>query len=133
MALLVKNERTQPFILGQGANKKTLLPDAVALISEDEWSQVTIGLRGPGGINPLWPNRATSDSSKTKLDYYQFAGDAQIRYLGFADQSDLDNELVWYIKRFSHVDVGGLDPVRVSEIQILENVAWSDRGTLPWT
>ena len=133
MAILVKNERTDPFILGQGAGKKTINPGDVALITEDEWGQVAVGLRGPGRMNPVWPNRATSDSSKTMLDYYSFGGDSQIRYIGFADQADATSSPVWYIKRFQHVDVGGLDPIRVSEIQILENVAWDNRDSLPWS
>lgn len=91
-------------------------------------------MRGPGRINPVWPNRATSDSSKTKLDYYTFGGDYQIRYLGFADQADADTDKVWYIKRFEHVNLAGsTEPIRVAAIQIFENVAWTDRAILPWT
>lgn len=129
--IVVKNEKADPYIFASPGVKKTFAAGEIAVLSEEEWNSVPFSQRGPGKLNPLWPNEASSDSSKTKLEYYQVGADYEVRYIGLAQQSDSTADEVWIIKRFSHQTLGGEN--LVTEIQILENVAWDDRATLPWT
>lgn len=131
----VRNERATNFVFGQGANRKTLLPGQTVTITPDELGQVPIQMRGPGGINVLTDNQASTDSAKIKFDYYAPFGEPELRYFGQNTQSSLDTDSTWVIRRFEHTQVGS--ETKISEIQILDQVAWgastAARDGLAWT
>jgi hypothetical protein len=138
MAVLVKNERSTPFYWTTGKRgqaDKQIAPGEVAVLSENEWQEIPISMRGPGGLRPLDPSPQDEDSlNVTELDYYSVDAQIELRYLGEAPQGSDPTSAVWTVKRFSHMDVAG-DP-RISEVQVLNEVAWgvstADRDGLPW-
>ena len=131
MTVVVKNELTDPWVFDGSAGKRRVEPGQVSVISDEEWNDVISAKRGPGGLNALWPNEATSDSNALKFDYYLVGADYEIRHLGFSQQGVLISVPEWTVKRFEHTTLGGEN--LVSGIQVLGGVAWDDRATLPWT
>lgn len=140
MAVLVVNERTKPFHWTsnkRGQGDKQIAPGEVAVLSENEWTEVPISMRGPGGLRPLSPSPQDEDSlNSTELDYDSTTyATAQLIYLGEAPQGSDPTLPIWMVKRFSHSEVVPGD-VRITEIQVLNEVAWgtdtADRDALPW-
>ena len=133
MPVVVRNERPTSFYFTDANKKKTPLdPGVTATLSDEEWGQVPIAIRGAGGINPLSPTDADSSSMKGNFEYYQPFGTVQLRYYGVNEQTAADSDPTWLIRRFDHVQVT-VDDIRVSQIQILDQVAWSNRASLAWT
>ena len=138
MAVLVENERDKPFhwtSSKRGQADKQIAPGEIAVLSENEWNEVPISMRGAGGLRPLSPSPNDEDTlNQTELDYYSFEATVQLRYLGEAPQGSDPIAPVWMVKRFSHVDVAG--DQRIAEIQVLNDVSWGtntgDRDGLPW-
>lgn len=88
--------------------------------------------RGPGGLNVLYPDDTTSTSSKINLDYVTVFSTTQLLYFGINRQSALNSDSTWTIKYFQYMQ--GLDgTVHVAQVQILENVIWDNRASLPWS
>lgn len=145
MAVLVVNERDRPFHWTsnkRGQNDKQIAPGEVAVLSENEWTEVPISMRGPGGLRPLSPSPQDEDSlNATELDYDTDAeggyDPAQLRFLGEAPQGSDPAAAVWMVKRFTHDEINPGD-VRIIEIQVLNDVVWDDgtstawREALPW-
>lgn len=143
--ILVRNEYksgTSNYIF-PGDKPRVLQAGSTGIISEAEWSTVPMGLRGPGGINPI-DEDADITIGRTFLDYFiatdgggsPLDGSSQLRYQGTAAQGTATTDPTWTIRRFSYL----LDTdsnVVFSEIQTLQDVAWgstqADRDGLPWT
>lgn len=130
MSVVVRNERNQPYVFSGSRGTRQIAPGEIAVISETEWDDVITALRGPGEINPLWPNEVSSDIAAMKFDYYTVGADTEVRYIGFAQQGILTSEDRWVIKRFGHETIG--DGNYVNDIQVLQGVAWDDRASLDW-
>lgn len=129
---VVRNDSSGPLpISGRGANESTLQPGEVRYLTDKEYEHISWGNRGVGRLVTIAPNENTSETLKIKFDYYQPASEYEIRYIGYARQSADDADEYWTIRRHTHDDVGGKQ--LIVEIQVLENVAWSDRAILPWT
>lgn len=132
MAIVVRNEMSSPVYFGAGSAKKILAPSAVTTISEDEWATVATSMRGVGGIRCLWPVESDSIETRTMFDYYNVAGSNFVRYIGEATQDAATTDPVWMIKQLTHTDLGASD-IRVTDIQVLRDVAWVNRASLPWS
>lgn len=136
MAVLAKNERANPWrwTTGKrGQNDKFLMPGETAVLSDDEFAEVPIAMRGSGGIKALSPSTIDPDDlNKVRFDYFTVFSTIQIHYLGESLQAVADSDPFWIVKRFDYVDAGGGD-IRISEIQVLEGVAWQDRASLAWS
>ena len=136
MGLLVINERAdgKPFVFPGDNRRNKILPNgAMAYISDSEWSEVPISMRGQGGIRIVSDSLTEEDDvDRTLLDYYDVFGSVELRYLGLAPQGSDTADAVWTIKQFSHSEPLPGD-VRIADIQVLRDVAWDDRGTLPWS
>lgn len=131
MAIVIRNDSGVPFRI-PGKGNQSLDPGGIKVLSEEEFASIPLANRGPGRIYSVNPNESSSETLKEKLDYYIPAGttDYSVRWVGYARQTALDTDLVWSVRQFSHAALG--QDARVTEIQILENVAWADRATLPW-
>jgi hypothetical protein len=129
-AVVVRNETSRPFHFGNGSARKELPTGQIDTISEDELATVAFDKRGPGKINVLWPNQASSDNPAIKLDYFAFNAGNETRYMGVAPHGSLDSDSIWLIRRFDYVVAG--TETKLANIQVIENVAWDDRGTLAW-
>lgn len=133
MAVVVKNEGASPFYFGEragGSTRKKLEPGQIDTISDQEWDSVPVAKRGAGAIKCLWPNDVTSDTLKVKIDHYAFNGTLEPRYVGSAVQGSATNQPVWTIRRLSHTSLASKN--YVTEVQVLEAVAWDDRASLSW-
>lgn len=138
MAVLVVSERDKPFhwTTGKrGQGDKQIAPGEVAVLSDQEWNEVPISMRGAGGLRPLSPSPQDEDSlNVTEMDYYSVDATVQLRYLGEAPQGSDPTLPIWTVKRFAHADVSG--DVRIAEIQVLNSVPWGsstgDRDALAW-
>lgn len=128
MSVVVRNELDSPFYFGSGSERKRLDPGNVDTISQTELESVPFDKRGPGKINILWPNQATSQNPQIQLDYYTTGGQAEVRYMGVAPEGVGTDELKWVVRRFSHQVLGGI--TKITSIDVKENVAWDDRATL---
>lgn len=132
MAVVVRNEGNGPVRFAGHGNEREIPAGAVRVIADEEWAQVGFDKRGSGKLNPVYPNELLGENLKIKLDYYQPGGvDYFVRYKGVAKQTALDTDAVWKVQRMNHTSYGGV--YKITEVQILENVAWSGRAGLGWT
>lgn len=132
MAIVIRNDSGHSLRLSGRGNLKEILPDQVMTLTDDEFEQIAFTKRGPGGIVAISPNEATSDSLRTKLDYYIDPGEPKLRYEGMALQGQLESDPVWIIRRFTWEAVVGTPELKITDIQILTNVKWTERTTLSW-
>ena len=134
MAVVVRNESGSDKYFDVGTSKKKTLLAAGAQITltEKELESIPMTMRGPGGLNVLYPDDTSSTSSKINLDYTTVFSTTQILYFGTNRQSALNSDSTWTIKYFQYIQ-GGDGTVKVSQVQILENVIWDNRASLPWT
>lgn len=130
MTVVVKNEQSKPYVFEGSAGKRQIAAGEVQVVSDDEWGSVISALRGPGKLNPLWPNEVTSDTESLKFDHYLVGAEFEVRYIGISVQGSLTNEPKWTIKRFEHTTITGEN--FVTGIQVLHSAAWDDRASLPW-
>lgn len=140
MAVLAINERNSPFRWTsgkRGQGDKLIMPGEIAVLSEQEWQEIPIAMRSPGGLRALSPSSGDEDIvDVTELDYYTVAASVELRYMGEAEQGSDTADPVWTIKRFAHSEVVPGD-VRITEIQVLRDVPWgatqADRDGLGWS
>lgn len=133
MTVVVRNERLDDFWVhgaGGGSSKRAIAPDEIMVISDVEWESVPSSMRGPGGLNPLYPNEISSTISDMRFDYYDVAGTSELRYIGTAAQGSATDADVWTIKQFSHTTIAGENVVEA--IQVRQDVNWDDRDSLDW-
>lgn len=132
MAVVVRNEGVNPVRFPGKSNLKEIPAGATRVLADEEWALVPYDRRGAGQLKPVWPSEMVGENLKIKLDYYQPGGvDYFVRYKGMAKQSAADSDTTWTVQRMNHTSYGG--NYKISEVQILENVAWSSRASLPWT
>jgi hypothetical protein len=133
MALVVRNDSTGVLRISGAGNERVINPGQVITLTEDEYENVPFDKRGFGKILAISPEEASSETLRNLLDWYipPVGSTVEIRYQGMAPQGSLESDPVWIIKRFSH-DLFFTD-VKINDIQVLSNVAWDDRNTLPWT
>ena len=124
MSIAVRNEQTDPFVFNEGGRRKVIQPGAVYVLSDAEWDSVIPSKRGPGAINPL----GTEENTKTNLDW---DNTPNLIYYGTASQQAADTDPLWTVKKFNYGSFGG--QAKITQIQVLTNVKWSDRATLGWT
>jgi hypothetical protein len=127
---VVRNDGANAFQVSGGGNVSRIEVGEVRYLTDDEYSKIGWSNRGPGKIVSIAPNENTSETQKIKFDYIQPDVEWVIGYIGYARQTAADSDPVWTIRKHFYQDIGGY---RVTEIQVLENVAWTDRLTLPWT
>lgn len=134
MAVVLKNEGTKDFYFDDGTSrKKTILsPGSIATVSDNEFQSVPISMRGQGAINVLYPDDTTSSSSKINMDWETVLSTSQLVYFGVNRQDAADADQTWTIKYFKYVQAPD-STIKVSQIQVLEQVAWTDRTILPWS
>ena len=137
MAVLVRNETGSNWYF-TGSNKrgqgdKFIAPGATVVLSDLEWQEVAITKRGPGGLNPLEPSLGGAAEVKSELDYGDpGSGTTELIYLGESYQAAATSDDVWTIKKFEYTTITSGD-VRITEIQVMTDVAWDDRASLAWT
>lgn len=134
MAVVIRNESGSDKYFDIGSSgRKTMLPTGGQVtLTEKELESIPMAMRGPGGLNVLYPDDTTSTSSKINLDYITVFSTTQILYFGTDRQTALDSDPTWTIKYFQYMQ--GIDStVHVAQVQILERVAWTNRASLPWT
>lgn len=74
--------------------------------------------------------RAITDY-RMALDYYDPGdGALKVRYLGKAPQTAAATDPTWVVQRLTWVVLG--NESKVTNIQVLENIAWADRATAGW-
>ena len=127
MSVLVRNETDSDMIIF-GRPPRHISPGSSEYISDLEWSAIISEKRGPGKLNPV--SADPSITQKINLDYVLVGTIYETLYAGFANQSVLDTEPYWLIKKFSYVTLGTDN--KITQIQVLDGVAWSDRATLTW-
>jgi len=141
MSVSVVNESPDPFRFTatskRGQGDKFIAAGAVTVLSDQEWQEIPIWMRGPGGINPIDSSGTGVDSgNRVLLDYFAVSGINLLRYEGSAPQGALATDPVWTIKRFAYTDLGGLD-LRITDIQTLRDQPWGNtqgsRDALGWT
>lgn len=133
MAIVIRNEADKPYHFGggrQGSARKELAPGDIDTISEDELDSIPFSQRGEGRIRILHPNQSTSTNPHIKLDYYDFGGSPETRYMGIAPQGVETSEPYWVVRRFDYDSVSG--QTKITDIQVFEDVAWDDRASLSW-
>lgn len=129
---VVRNDSAEDIqITGRYANASKLVPGEVRYVTDEEYEKINWSKRGPGQLVTVSPSETTGENLKLKLDYYQTGSEYEIRYIGYARQSADDTDEVWTVRRHDYEEIGGA--WLLTEIQVLENEAWSDRATLPWT
>jgi len=130
---VVRNDSTGPLQLsGKYANASYLQPGEVRYLTDDEYEKIHWNQRGTGKLVSISPSETTSENLKIKFDYYQpNAAEYEVRYIAYGRPEALSTDQVWTIRRHSYAMFGST--ALLTEIQILENVAWSDRAILPWT
>ena len=69
---------------------------------------------------------------KTHFDYTLVNGVAQILYLGQAEEWIADNDPRWTIKKFTWI-IADDNSTQLSEVQVLTEVAWTNRASLNWS
>lgn len=132
MAVVVRNESAGPIRFPGNSNRKEIPAGEIRLISDGEWELIPFDNRGPGKLKAVWPNELIGENLKIKIDYYAPGGvDYFVRYKGISTQAADDTDDAWTIQRMSHSSYGG--NYKITEVQILENVAWADRASLPWS
>lgn len=129
MPVVVRNELAEPWVFEGSRGSRQIAPGATAVISDDEWATVISAKRGPGGLHAI--SNDPGSQSKTAFDYALVNGSYEVVYLGGASQSSLGTDQTWTVKFFKYGTFGGSN--QITEIQVLDGVAWSDRATLPWT
>lgn len=134
MAIVVRNETEKSYHFGSGklgSTRKELASGGIDTISEDELDSIPFSQRGEGKIRILHPNQASSSNPHIKLEYFDFGGTPETRYMGIAPQGVEDDEDFWVIRRFDYDTV--LGETKVTDIQVFEDVAWDNRDSLPWS
>lgn len=133
MAIVVRNDSATVVRISGAGNERVIQPNQVITLTEEEFTNVPFDRRGFGKILAISPEEASSETLRNKLDWYipPVGSTVEIRYQGLAPQGSLESDPVWIIKRFSH-DIFFTD-VKINDIQVLSNVAWSNRDLLPWT
>ena len=125
----MRNETGSPWIFDGSRGSRQIPAGESEVISDEEWATVISAKRGPGGLHAL--SNDPGSQSKTAFDYALVNGSYETIYLGEAAQTALDADPVWTIKFFQYGVFGGSN--QITEIQVLDGVAWADRATLPWT
>ena len=132
MAIVARNEYNHPVRVPGSSNRNEIPAGSVIVLSEDEWSKVPFDMRGIGKLRGVYPNELLGENARMKLDYYQPGGSSYyVRFKGVAVQDADDSDTVWTVQRMSHSTFGG--EYKITEVQILEGVAWSNRASLPWS
>jgi len=129
MPVVVRNELAEPWVFEGSRGSRQIAAGATAVISDEEWATVISAKRGPGGLHAI--SNDPGSQTKTAFDYALVNGTYETVYLGEAAQSAADTDSVWTIKFFQYGSFGGSN--QITEIQILDGVAWADRATLPWS
>ena len=129
MTVVVRNETGSPWIFDGSSGRRQIAAGATEVISDEEWASVISAKRGPGGLHAL--SNDPGSQSKTTFDYALVNGAYETIYLGEADQTAAITDPVWTIKFFQYAAFGGSN--QITEIQVLDGVAWSNRASLPWS
>ncbi len=128
---VVRNDSNEDIqIPGRYANMSKIAPGEVRYLTDKEYEKVDWLKRGSGQLTTVSPSETTGEDNKLKLDYEQFGSEYEVRYMGYARQTAEDDDEVWTVRRHGYSNVGG--EWLLTEIQVLQGRAWSDRATLPW-
>jgi hypothetical protein len=133
MAIVVRNDSAGPMRISGYGNDKLIASGQILTLTDEEYSRIPFGRRGFGKLLSIAPEEASSETLRNLLDWYipDVGTTVEIRYQGMAPQGTNEADPVWIIKRFSHALFE--TDVKISDIQVLTNVAWTDRDSLSWT
>jgi hypothetical protein len=132
VAIVVRNDSVGPIQVPGRGNQNVILPGEVRVLTEVEYEKIDFANRGVGRLVAIAPNENTSETLRIKFDYYIPGGSvSEVRYIGYARQVALGSDPVWTVRRHSHGSFGS--EWLITEIQVIENVAWDNRGGLAWT
>lgn len=133
MAIVVRNDSNTDIRLSGGGNDRLIKPGQVITLTDDEYEKIPFSKRGFGKVLAINPEEASSETLRNLLDFYvNDNNEYVIRYNGLAPQGVATSSPTWIIKRFSYSSFGDTAS-HISDIQVLSNVAWDDRESLPWT
>lgn len=142
MSVSVINESGEAFRFTltskRGQADKFIAAGQTAVLSDEEWQEIPIWKRGPGGLNPIDPSGSGTNATgdRVLLDYFTISSVNYLRYHGSAPQTAATSDPVWTIKKFIYTDLGGPD-YRVTDIQILREQPWGAnqgaRDALGWS
>lgn len=132
MAIVVRNDSAGEIQISGLSNITKIQPGEVRTLTEIEYQQVGWNNRGPGRLVTIAPEENTSETQQLRFDYYDPGdGTFQVKYIGYARPLALTSDLTWTIRRHEHTLFGG--NYMLSHIEVLLNVAWDNRASLPWT
>jgi len=134
MSVVVVNESEHPFYVGSSRASQAarrIDPDEVMVLSDAEWEQVSLRERSEGGLRVIWPIPSLTgqpEPTKQVYAYDDVNGSTEVVYSGTALQSAVATDETWTVKKLTY-DADN----NVTEIQVLQDVAWDDREELEWS
>jgi hypothetical protein len=132
MAVVIRNDSAGPIQVPGRGNQNVVLPGEVRVLTENEYEKIDFANRGVGRLVAIAPNENTSETLRIKFDYYNPGGATyEVHYIGYARQIAADTDPVWTVRRHSHAAFGS--EWLITDIQVMENSAWSNRAGLAWT